>query len=209
LNKCFFLILLIFLVACSDVQVIDITENKITENDITEKEEIEQVSDELNETNNTSIEDLVLKQENFTVLNTTNTQNKATETEDLEQKSVTRKPEFIILIADDGPVSDVMWATELGQEIQFTALENKKVSKRFSSKTGFSMLYSEVEDLNQLSGRVSLVLYKGEAVVVIGTHATADDEDYQDMADYLSDLANTQKVLTSEEVKSKDFKALF
>ena len=194
MKKLLFLFLLVFLAACSEVKVVDISKG----------ENVEPIVLELNETEKETVETQPVE----TQITEINNSVESNETEEADSIT-TKKPELIILISDDAPMSDILWATDLAQEIQFTALENKKISKRFSYKSGFSRMYSEITGLNELSGRVSLVLYNGNAVDVIGAHNADDDGDYQEMADYLADLTNAQKVITSEDVKSKDFKGLF
>jgi len=110
-------------------------------------------------------------------------------------------PPFIMAIYDKAPASDVILTAGVGSDLQEKGYKNIPVAT--------SKLFSEVNGL-QLDNMVTLVVYQGEAIIIVGEHSPSSHVIFAvDLAEILSGKGINTKSILSSEVPSADLIDLF
>lgn len=119
-------------------------------------------------------------------------------------KTVTYVP-FLIGIGDTSPASDVVIATDVSQKLMSKGL----IDTSSNTAVGLAKLFSEI-DAMQLDNRVTLVIYNGAAIIVVGAHSPATHVTYAaEVSSILYAKGITAKTILSSSITSSDLKNLF
>ncbi|MGV8171546.1 MAG: hypothetical protein ACP5OA_02525 [Candidatus Woesearchaeota archaeon] len=119
-------------------------------------------------------------------------------------KTVTYVP-FNIGIDDTAPASDVVIATDVSQKLVSKGL----IATSGNVAVGIAKLFSEI-DAMQLDNRVTLAIYYGSAVIIVGAHSPAEHILFaNEIVSILQSKGITAKMILSSDITSSDLKDLF
>ena len=113
--------------------------------------------------------------------------------------SVPSSTRFIVAVADDSPVSDVI----LSSEIANTAL-SKRDSSKYSGKTS-SAIFKELRQ-DDFDNKITLLISHGSAIIVDGG---SDDALVEALEDSLNSYSVDFNVVSPADVDVSDLKSLF
>ncbi len=109
-------------------------------------------------------------------------------------------PDFTMALYDYGPSSDTLLAINVLEELK---------DEGYDFQSNYAKLFSEVNGLS-LDYQVTLVVYNGETIVVVGTNSpTTHSIMASEIITYLDDKGVDSKAMLSSEITSSDLKYLF
>jgi len=110
-------------------------------------------------------------------------------------------PPFTMAVEDRAPASDVILITDVGVKLQEKGYGNLP--------TGTTKLFSEVNALG-LNYRVTLAVYKGEAVIIVGVNSPSSHVIFsKELAEILKEKGVEYRAIVSSEVPSSKLIDLF
>ena len=113
--------------------------------------------------------------------------------------SIPSSTRFIVAVADDSPVSDVI----LSSEVTNAAL-SKQDSSKYSGKTS-SAIFKELRQ-DDFNDKITLLISHGNAIIVDGG---SDDALVDALEDSLDSYSVDFDVVSSDDVNASDLKSLF
>lgn len=109
-------------------------------------------------------------------------------------------PPFTIAVANDAPASDIVLASDIADKLQ---------ANGYSINTDVLKLFSEVDGMS-LDKKVTLVIYKGNAVIVVGATSAPEHVAFaSQISRILKEKSVSSKSILSSEIKYSDLQLLF
>ena len=185
----FFIFVVILLTSCNSVEVfrLDSVQNvqQIPEEEpaVSEKVQINNTIVSTNVSNIVPIEDIMQE----------------LAVQPVTELSIPSSTRFIVAVADDSPVSDVI----LSSEVTNAAL-SKQDSSKYSGKTS-SAIFKELRQ-DDFNDKITLLISHGNAIIVDGG---SDDALVDALEDSLDSYSVDFDVVSSDDVNASDLKSLF
>ncbi len=123
-------------------------------------------------------------------------------------KPNTPLPPSVIAVHDNGPASDIILASKIIVSLQ--SMKNEDGSLKYGNiPSSYARLFSEI-DLDSLDNQVTLLIYNGEAVIIVGSHSPTSQVVFaKEITKILERLNIINRVMSSSDVIASNLVDLF